>query len=91
MLSSALNDMIKAIKEINNQASTEIIKTFSKITLILCPPDTKYYTIWDPDVLSSYLDTMDTTKSIHLSMKTASLIMLILNRVEFLKVQLVNI
>ena len=75
--SSAINGMITAIKKINSQTSTELIRTFKKGALNLRPPVTKYHKIWDPDVLLSYLGSMDTAKSIHLSMKTASLIMLL--------------
>ena len=43
-------------------------------------PITKYNIIWDPDVLLSYLETLDATKVVHLSIKTASHIMLFSER-----------
>ena len=58
--------MITAIKKINSQASTELIRTFKKGAFNLCPPVTKYHKIWDPDVLLSYLESMDTAKPLHL-------------------------
>ena len=89
MSSSAINGMIRAIKKINSQASTELIRNFKKGAFNI-PPVTKYHKIWDPDILLSYLESMDTAKPIHLSMKTASLIMLLsghrVNTLENLKI-----
>ena len=88
--SSAINGMITAIKKTNSQASTELIRTFKKRAFNLRPPVTKYHKIWDPDVLLSYLESMDTEKSRHLSMKTASLIKLLsghrVNTLENIKI-----
>ena len=56
----------------------------------LRPLVTKYHKIWDPDVLLSYLESMDTSRPIQLSMKTAILIMLLsghrVNTLECLKI-----
>ena len=90
MSSSASNGRITAIKKINSQASTELIRTFKKGAFNLRPPVTKYNKFWDPDVLLSCLESMDTSKPIQLSMKTASLIMLLsghwVNTLEHLKI-----
>ena len=77
MSSSVINGMITAIKKINNQANSELIRTFKNGAFNLRPQVTKYHKSWDPDVLLGYLESMDTTKPIHLSMKTPSLIMLL--------------
>ena len=90
MSSSAINGMITVIKKINSHASTELIRTFKKGPFNLCLPVTKYHKIWDPDVLLSYLESMDTSRPIQLSMKTAILIMVLsghrVNTLEYLKI-----
>ena len=68
----------------------ELIRTFKKRAFNLRSPVTKYHKMWDPDVLLSYLESMETAKPIHLSMKTGSLTMLLseyrVNTVENLKI-----
>ena len=75
---------------INSHASTELIKTFKEGPFNLRPPVTKYHKIWDPEDLLSYLESMDTSKPIQLSMETATLIMLLsghrVNTLENLKI-----
>ena len=61
MSSFAPNGMITAIKEINSQPSTEIVRTFKKAAFSLHPPVTKYHRIWHPDVLLETMDTKNNT------------------------------
>ena len=90
MSSSAIKGMIIAMKKINSQASTELIRTFKKGAFNVPRPVTVYHKIWDPDVLLSYLESMDTSKPIQLSMKTESVVMLLsghrVNTLENLKI-----
>ena len=90
MSSSAIKGMIIAMKKINSQASTELIRTFKKGAFNVPRPVTVYHKIWDPDVLLSYLESMDTSKPIQLSMKTESVAMLLsghrVNTLENLKI-----
>jgi len=71
---------ITAISKVTSIESNTLIQTFKKGAYNLRPPKTKYHAIWDPNQLLTYLETMDETTPMGISMKTTALFMLLLGQ-----------